>query len=83
MAIKNRIQAKTKKIDTYQWITLDEAEEIVKGFYSRQSIYRMISMKRLDRRGPFHCAFIRKDQLLKVTKLEGLVDAEAVRDSRP
>lgn len=61
-----------KKIE---WITLDQACEIVKGYYSRQTLYAFISKKRLERRGPFHKAHIRKDQLLKVCKLEGLVDA--------
>lgn len=61
-----------KKIE---WISLDKAEEIVKGFYSRSSLYRFIHLKKLDRKGPFHCAHVRKDQLIKVCKLEGIVDA--------
>ena len=61
-----------KKIE---WISLDEATELVKGFYCRQTIYQFIHKKRLERRGPFHKAMIRKDQLLKVCKLEGIIDA--------
>lgn len=61
-----------KKIE---WITLDQAEKIVAGFYTRKTLYAWIHQKRLARKGPFHCAFIRKDQLLKVGKLEGLIDA--------
>jgi hypothetical protein len=57
-----------------EWISLDEACALVKGYYSRASLYRFISQKRLERKGPFHHAFIRRDQLLKVTKLEGLID---------
>lgn len=58
-----------------EWITLDQAEELVHGFYSRASLYRFICHGKLERKGPFHKAFIRKDQLLKVCKLEGLIDA--------
>lgn len=58
-----------------EWITLDEAEALVKGYYSRASIYRFISQKRLERRGPHHKAHVRKDQLLKVCKLNGIIDA--------
>lgn len=58
-----------------EWISLDQAEIIVKGFYSRTSLYRFISKGRLERRGPFHKAMVRKDQLLKVCKLEGIIDA--------
>jgi len=59
----------------YEWISLDEAEILVKGFYARSTLYKFICQKKLDRRGPFHMAHVRKDQLIKVCKLEGLVDA--------
>jgi hypothetical protein len=58
-----------------EWISLDEAEILVKGYYARSTLYKFISKKRLDRRGPYHRTFVRKDQLLKVCKLEGLIDA--------
>lgn len=61
-----------KKIE---WITLDQAEKIVAGFYKRSTLYRFISQGKLERRGPFHHAHVRKDQLLKVCKLDGLIDA--------
>lgn len=61
-----------KKIE---WIDLDTAEKLISPYFQRSSIYRFIHQKRLDRRGPFHHAFVRKDQLLKVTKLEGIIDA--------
>ncbi len=58
-----------------EWISLEQASELVKGFYSKSSLYRFISHGRLERKGPFHRAMIRKDQLLKVCKLEGIIDA--------
>lgn len=61
-----------KKIE---WISLDEAEKLVQGFFTRATIYQYIYRKKLERRGPFHKAMIRKDQLLKVCKLNGIVDA--------
>jgi hypothetical protein len=61
-----------KKIE---WISLDQAEEIVKGFFKRKTLYKYISQKKLDRKGPFKKAMVRKDQLLKVCKLEGIIDA--------
>lgn len=61
-----------KKIE---WISLDEAEKLVAGYFKRGTIYKYISQKKLERRGPFHNAHVRKDQLLKVCKLEGIVDA--------
>ena len=50
----------------YEWINLDMAEEIVKGFYSRSTLYKMIHKGKLERKGPPGTAMIRKDQLLKV-----------------
>lgn len=58
-----------------EWISLDEAERIVKGYFTRATLYQYISKKKLERRGPFHHAHVRKDQLLKVCKLEGIVNA--------
>jgi hypothetical protein len=58
-----------------EWISLDQAEEIVKGFFTRATLYQYIHKKKLERRGPFKKAMIRKDQLLKVCKLEGIIDA--------
>lgn len=61
-----------KKIE---WITLDEAEKIVGDFFKRSTLYKYIAQGKLDRKGPYHHAHIRKDQLLKVCKLEGIIDA--------
>lgn len=61
-----------KKIE---WINLDQAEKLVEGFVTRATIYKYIWQKRLERRGPYHHAMIRKDQLLKVCRLDGVIDA--------
>lgn len=61
-----------KKIE---WISLNEAEQLVKGFVTRGTLYKYIHLGKLERRGPFHHAHVRKDQLLKVTKLEGIISA--------
>lgn len=61
-----------KKIE---WISLDQAEELVGAYFTRQTLYKYIHLGKLERRGPFHHAHIRKDQLLKVTKLEGIISA--------
>lgn len=58
-----------------EWVTVKEAERILAGYYGKQTVYRWIHQGRLKRRGPFHCAFVRKDELLKVAKLEGIISA--------
>lgn len=61
-----------KKIE---WIDLNEAERLVSPYFKRATIYQYISKGRIERKGPFHHAFVRKDQLLKAFKLDGIVNA--------
>ncbi len=56
-----------------EWISLNEAEALVKGYFTRGTLYKYIHLGKLERKGPFHNAHVRRDQLLKVTKLEGIV----------